>query len=68
VEKGIVTITHQWKVSGVSSSKNLFIIDITELGKKQLEIFYNRQRIQSKLGFLSPAVFSRKYYAGLLAA
>jgi putative transposase len=39
------------------------IRDITEY----IEIFYNRQRIQSKLGFLSPVVFSRKYYAGLLA-
>jgi transposase InsO family protein len=40
------------------------IRDITEY----IEIFYNRQRIQSRLGFLSPVVFSRKYYAGLLAA
>ena len=40
------------------------IRDITEY----IEIFYNRQRIQSELGFLSSAVFSRKYYAGLLAA
>ena len=40
------------------------ILDITEY----IEIFYNRQRIRSKLGFLSPVVFSRKYYAGLLAA
>jgi putative transposase len=40
------------------------IRDITEY----IEIFYNRQRIQSKLGFLSPAVYAHKYYAGLLAA
>jgi len=33
-----------------------------------IEIFYNRQRLQSKLGFLSPAAFTQRYYAGLLAA
>jgi len=38
--------------------------DITEY----IEIFYNRQRLQAKLGFLSPAAYAQKYYAGLLAA
>jgi putative transposase len=38
--------------------------DITEY----IEIFYNRQRLQARLGFLSPAVFVHKYYAGLVAA
>ena len=38
--------------------------DITEY----IEIFYNRQRLQARLGFLSPAVYAQKYYAGLLAA
>jgi len=33
-----------------------------------IEIFYNRQRLQAGLGFLSPAVYVQKYYAGLLAA
>jgi putative transposase len=33
-----------------------------------IEIFYNRQRLQSKLGFLSPAAFVQRYYAGLLVA
>jgi putative transposase len=33
-----------------------------------IEIFYNRQRLQAKLGFLSPAAFTQKYYTGLLAA
>jgi putative transposase len=33
-----------------------------------IELFYNRQRLQAKLGFLSPAAFAQKYYAGLLAA
>jgi putative transposase len=33
-----------------------------------IEIFYNRQRRQAKLGFLSPLAFTQKYYAGLLAA
>jgi putative transposase len=38
--------------------------DITEY----IEIFYNRQRLQAKLGYLSPATYTPKYYAGLLAA
>jgi transposase InsO family protein len=33
-----------------------------------IEIFYNRQRLQAKLGFLSPAAYEQKFYAGLLAA
>ncbi len=33
-----------------------------------IEIFYNRQRLQSKLGFLSPATYTQRFYAGLLAA
>jgi len=40
------------------------IRDITEY----IEIFYNRQRRQPRLGFLSPAAYAQKYYAGLLAA
>lgn len=32
-----------------------------------IELFYNRQRLQAKLGFLSPAAFAQKYYAGSLA-
>jgi putative transposase len=40
------------------------IQDITEY----IEIFYNRQRLQARLGFLSPAVYEQRYYAGLLAA
>ena len=38
--------------------------DITEY----IEIFYNRQRLQARLGFLSPAAYAQKYYAGSLAA
>jgi putative transposase len=33
-----------------------------------IEIFYNRQRLQAGLGFLAPAVYAQRYYAGLLAA
>jgi putative transposase len=33
-----------------------------------IEIFYNRQRLQARLGFLSPAAFAQRYYAGLRAA
>jgi transposase InsO family protein len=40
------------------------IRDITEY----IEIFYNRQRCQAKLGYLAPAVYLQKYYAELLAA
>jgi len=39
------------------------IRDITEY----IEIFYNRQRRQARLGFLAPAAYEQKYYAGLLA-
>jgi putative transposase len=38
--------------------------DVTEY----IEIFYNRQRLQPGLGFLSPAVFEQRYYSGLVAA
>ena len=40
------------------------IRDITEY----IEIFYRRQRLQPGLGFLSPAVFEQRYYAGLVAS
>ena len=33
-----------------------------------IEIFYNRMRKQARLGYLSPAVFTQKYYAKQLAA
>jgi putative transposase len=33
-----------------------------------IEVFYNRQRIQAELGYLSPAAFAQKYYAGLIAS
>jgi putative transposase len=39
------------------------IQDITEY----IEIFYNRQRLQPGLGFLSPAAFEQRYYASLVA-
>ena len=37
------------------------IQDITEY----IEIFYNRQRRQAKLGYVSPAAFAQRFYAGL---
>ena len=40
------------------------IRDITEY----IEIFYNRLRRQARLGFLSPAAYEQRFYAGLLAA
>ncbi|MCE7913620.1 MAG: hypothetical protein DYH15_02845, partial [Nitrosomonas sp. PRO4] len=33
-----------------------------------IEIFYNRQRRQERLGYLSPAQFTQRYYANLAAA
>jgi putative transposase len=33
-----------------------------------IEIFYNRQRKQARLGYLSPAAFSQQYHANRLAA
>jgi putative transposase len=38
--------------------------DITEY----IEIFYNRQRLQARLGYLSPVAYVQKYYSGLVAA
>jgi putative transposase len=40
------------------------IQDITEY----IEIFYNRQRRQARLGFLSPVAYERKFYVGQLTA
>jgi transposase InsO family protein len=40
------------------------IRDITEY----IEIFYNRQRRQARLGFLSPTAFEQRFYAGMLAS
>jgi putative transposase len=40
------------------------IQEITEY----IEIFYNRQRCQARLGFLSPAAYAQRFYVGLLAA
>ena len=45
-------------------SRQEAIADITEY----IEIFYNRQRCQAKLGYLSPAVYAQRFYAGLIAA
>jgi transposase InsO family protein len=33
-----------------------------------IEIFYNRQRLQAGLGYMSPAIFLQEYYAGLFAS
>ncbi|MCJ7633844.1 integrase core domain-containing protein, partial [Candidatus Bathyarchaeota archaeon] len=37
--------------------------DITEY----IEISHNRQRLRARLGYLLPATYAQKYYAGLLA-
>jgi len=46
------------------TSRQEAIRDITEY----IEIFYNRQRRQERLGFLSPVAYAQKFYAGPLAA
>ena len=38
--------------------------DITEY----IEVFYNRQRLQPRLGCLSPVAYAQKYYSELVAA
>ncbi len=43
-------------------SREEAIRDITEY----IEIFYNRQRRQERLGFLSPVSYTQKFYAGQL--
>ncbi len=35
---------------------------------RYIEIFYNRERIQSKLGYLSPIKYLKKYYEGMKVA
>jgi putative transposase len=44
-------------------SRREAIEDITEY----IEVFYNRQRLQAGLGYLSPVAYAQKYYIGLLA-
>ena len=43
--------------------------DRMDSGRLTLEdvIFYNRQRLQARLGFLSPATYAKRFYAGLVA-
>jgi transposase InsO family protein len=45
-------------------SREAAVQDITEY----IEVFYNRQKKQKRLGYLSPAVVERKYYEKLHAA
>ena len=33
-----------------------------------IEVFYNRQRIQARLGYLSPAAYEQQYYKKICAA
>ena len=46
------------------STRQEAIREITEY----IEVFYNRQRRQARLGYLSPIVYEQKFYAGQLAA
>jgi len=42
--------------------------NIVEEIREYIEIFYNRERLQAGLGYLSPAAYARKYYSELVAA
>ena len=53
-----------WLRKGLYKIRQEAIKDITEY----VEIFYNRQRKQVRLGFLSPAAFERWFYEKQLAA
>jgi len=33
-----------------------------------IEIFYNRQRLEARLGLLSPATYAKRFYVGLVAS
>ena len=46
------------------STRQEAIGEITEY----IEVFYNRQRRQPRLGYLSPVAYEQKFYAGQLAA
>ncbi len=36
--------------------------------REYIEVFYNRQRKQARLGYLSPAAYEQKFYAELKLA
>jgi putative transposase len=36
--------------------------------REYVEVFYNRQRLQARLGYLSPAAYAQQYYSRLIAA
>jgi len=46
------------------ATRNQAIREITEY----IEVFYNRQRIQARLGYLSPAAYEQEYYRKRCAA
>lgn len=50
--------------SGLGIGRQEAIQEITEY----IEVFYNRQRRQARLGFLSPVAYEQKFYAARLAA
>jgi putative transposase len=62
--KGLGTLkqelVHHWRYS----TREEAMREMTEY----IEGFYNRQRRQARLGYLSPVVYEQKFYAGQLAA
>ena len=58
------TLTNELVCHRRYESRKQAIREITEY----IEIFYNRQRRQIRLGYLSPAAHERKYYEKLLVA
>ena len=63
-----------WRASGERSRMSLSIIVATRREKQAIreiteyiEVFYNRQRRQARLGYLSPAVYEQQFYARQVA-
>jgi putative transposase len=58
------TLKTEWIFQRHFATRQQAIREITEY----IEVFYNRQRLQRQLDYLSPAAFERRYYEQRLAA
>lgn len=52
-------LVHRWYYGSRQQAKEEVI--------EYVEMFYNRQQIQARLGCVSPAIFTRQYYLNQLA-
>jgi transposase-like protein len=66
-ESGLSVHEASMRVSLPKSTLESWLRAIREI-TEYIEVFYNRQRIQKQLGYLSPAAFERRYYEQRLAA